>query len=109
MESVPPDVERTLTVGREAILEDSLDGLDVAGDADELAAAEASTKDRKCSRTMASYEILTSSTGLQNPPPKKPRHPAPPHKSELHSYCPRVPIDKIISLMRLKQRAGSYA
>ena len=32
----PPDVERTLTVGREAILEDSLDGLDVAGDADEL-------------------------------------------------------------------------
>lgn len=36
MESVPPDVERTLTVGREAILEDSLDGLDVAGDADEL-------------------------------------------------------------------------
>ena len=32
----PPDVERTLTVGREAILEDDLECLDVAGDAVEF-------------------------------------------------------------------------
>ena len=31
--NIPPDEERTLTVGREAILEDDLEGLDVAGDA----------------------------------------------------------------------------
>ena len=34
--NIPPDEERTLTVGREAILEDDLEGLDVAGDAVEF-------------------------------------------------------------------------
>ena len=35
-EDVPPDEERMYTVGREAILEDDLEGLDVAGDAVEF-------------------------------------------------------------------------
>ena len=49
--------------------------------AEELAAAEASTKDRKRSHATVSYEGMDVEHTPANPAPKKPRHPAPQRKT----------------------------